>query len=209
MAKKMTKGFMKAVVKARQPKSASKKKTVPPKKTARKAAVKKTPAKPARKTAKKTVKAAQSTRKRVAAEKAPRKKGGKEFVLKPAIPIDQVKHVIARIQIPALIQEIREYDEQTAEIMEELGPSLEAISELRTEALAKLVQLSKDARIEAVEGSDWRMSYVVGESKRLDQTKLLELGVKMATIQKAIVTTPNKPYVRISKKGETAPESNG
>lgn len=192
---------------AKKAKKSATKKTA--KKAAQRPATKKfvKAAKSAKKTSKKTVKAAQSTRKRVMAEKAPKKKGERKFDLKPAIPIEKIKHVVARVQIPALIEEIREYDEQTAEVMADLGPALEAIADLRKEAVEKLTQLSADAHVEVVEGDDWRLSYVAGETKRLDQTKLLELGVKMSTIKKAIVTTKNKPYVRISKKAEVNEES--
>lgn len=188
-------------------KSVTKKKAPAKKKvTRKKMVVRQTAKKAPRKTSRKTAVAAQATSRKVKKDKAPREKGGPKYALKPAIPIEQVRHSIARIQIPALVQEVREYDEQTAEIMEELGPSLEAIAELRAETLAKLVQLSQDAKIEAVEGDDWRMSYVAGERKTLDQTLLLAQGVTMAQIKKATKTTPNKPFVRISKKGDTAVE---
>ena len=89
---------------------------------------------------------------------------------------------------------------------------LRAFEELKSQrdAIDHAIQSHKDAvdkireqlgeQSFALEG--YKVTQVCGVSSKLDKKKLLALGVSMAMMEQATVTTPKRPYLLISVPGE-------
>ena len=148
---------------------------------------------------------------KTAVEGAPEKKGkrGRKFTLKPATPLAEIRNPDVRARLPLIIAEIRDLDEVIKSVLNENAEALTEINAQKADLLAEAVDISKANKLEAVEGDDWRMSYVAGTRSTLDQVKLLEAGVSMATIKACIVKTKIKPYVKISSLQEVEAETEG
>lgn len=54
----------------------------------------------------------------------------------------------------------------------------------------------------------YRVTLVEGVSTKLDKKRLIGMGVSPAQIEEATVTTPKKPYLKVSLPGEKVYESN-
>lgn len=97
-------------------------------------------------------------------------------------------------------------------VAKKLTVALETYQTLRTEIKALQAALAlEQERIEAIRTSVGAPSFefkgakitrVEGVSSKLDQKKLIALGVTTAQIEKATVYTPKKAYTKITLPGE-------
>lgn len=93
-----------------------------------------------------------------------------------------------------LLTELKAYQE----IVEQIK-ALEAAKDTHKATIGKIRESTGHTSI-AIEG--YKVTEVRGVSSKLDQKKLIAQGVTMAMIEAATVTSPKKPYEKISCPGE-------
>jgi len=104
--------------------------------------------------------------------------------------------------MPAVVEQLRDGIDVRLARRDALKDQIGRLQEELDRVTDWLFRQTSEAEDERIETPTHILQIVTGTTTKLDPERLLRLGVKPLIIQKATVTKPTKPYLRVNRRKE-------